>query len=234
MANKPSWIVIHHTASGRDSTTPEAVNRYHRDKDWDPGSGVARASKSRLGSYIQYHFFIAADGHVTQCAQDDEIRWHTGPNINSSSIAICLAGWFDQGHDAGPTDKQIESLRELVSKYSWRYKIPRERIVGHHFFATKSCPGFLFDLNKFLDKTNMFAVQGAPKKDQSLLTRLVGRILIRPESRGEAYFVTEKGLISIGTSFLDYTKFFLNLRARKVPHTGISEEDFKKLPLLEE
>lgn len=234
MANKPSWIVIHHTASGRDFTTPEAVNRYHRDKNWDTPPRVARALMSSLGSYIQYHLFISADGVVTRCAWDDEIRWHVGPQINQTSIAICLAGWFDPDHDKAPTKEQLSSLKRLISEYSLKYKIPKERIVGHHFFATKSCPGHLFNLKDLLKSIDLYMSPGSSKKDPALLSRLVGRILIRPESRGEAYFVTENGLISIGTSFLDYTKFFLNLRARKVPHTGISETDFKRLPILDE
>lgn len=138
----PSWIIVHHTASPRDTTTVAAVNEFHRTKNWGTAANPAYAKASTLGSYVQYHYFITHDGTVTKCAEEHEIRWHSG-SMNDKAIGICLAGWFDDGHDAsGPTAKQTEALRTLLSTLVAKYAIPTDRVVPHRKFANKSCYGF--------------------------------------------------------------------------------------------
>lgn len=133
----PKNIIVHHTASARDTTTVQAVDRYHRDKDW---GGGARAPKSSRGWYVAYHYFIEANGTVTQCAEDIEIRWHAAAR-NIDSMGICLAGWFDDGHDSLPTAAQVKSLTELLKFKSKQWGIPADRIYPHRKFANKTCYG---------------------------------------------------------------------------------------------
>lgn len=133
-------IIVHHTATARDTTHAPAINEYHRTKNWGTPAKPVYAKKSSLGSYIQYHYFIEANGKVTQCHRDEEIAWHAG-NANTFSIGICLAGYFDKGHDAGPTTAQIDALRQLIIQYSAKYSIPRANIVPHRKYSSKSCYG---------------------------------------------------------------------------------------------
>jgi len=135
---KITEIIVHHTASDRDTTTAKAVDRYHRDKDW---GGGARAAKSSLGWYITYHYFIEASGRVIQCAKDSEIRWHAAAQ-NPYSLGICLAGWFDDGHDTKPTDAQVQALKSLLNGKSKEYGITKAHINPHRKFARKSCYGY--------------------------------------------------------------------------------------------
>lgn len=134
-------IIVHHTASeassGKDQI--QGVNNYHRDKDW---GGGARAKKSSLGWYVQYHYFIEPSGKVIQCAQDHELRWHAG-NQNDRSLGICMAGYFDPGHDPGPTGAQISALKALLVQLSAKYGISPDRVVPHRKYSSKSCYGSL-------------------------------------------------------------------------------------------
>lgn len=138
---KITHIVVHHTASARDGTTFAAVNQYHRTKNWGTAASPIYAKKSSLGYYCQYHWFIEASGKITQCRTDEEIGWHA-TEANPYSIGICLAGWFDQGHDQTPTEAQIQSLAGLLRQYTAKYSIPLTNIVPHRAYSTKSCYGY--------------------------------------------------------------------------------------------
>ena len=136
----PSWIIVHHTASARDTTTFAAVNEYHRTKNWGTATAPAYASKSALGYYISYHYFITADGVVTKGANDNEIRWHAGA-MNDKALGVCLAGWFDTDHDAAPTAAQVSSLTTILKQLSQTHGIAADHIVPHRKFAQKTCYG---------------------------------------------------------------------------------------------
>lgn len=182
--NTPSYLVIHHTASKRDTTTVAAVNEFHRTKDWDTGPAVAKAAKSSLGYFVQYHYFITADGKVTQCAQDNEIRWHAGPEANTRSIAICLAGWFDDGHDDKPTEAQIASLRELVQRLKKKYQISPLNVVGHRAFMQKTCPG-----THVTDSFLRSLAEGVVMPDSTFAARFNGRVLVAADDHGRKWYV---------------------------------------------
>lgn len=184
----PKNIIVHHTAS---VATPgklqfEAVNRYHRDKDW---GGGARSPKSTLGYYITYHYFIDTDGRLIQCAKDTELRWHAGAR-NIDSIGICLAGQFDDGGNTIPTPQQTETLRALLKRKCAELKIPVERIYPHRAFAKKSCYGFHLsdtwarDLVKEESKKPSYQIT-EPRfvglyKPTDVIKTLDGRITLKP------------------------------------------------------
>lgn len=134
---KPVNIIVHHTATSRRTTSIEAVNNYHKNKDWGDG---ARGQLSELGWYVAYHYFIDNNGIITQCANDDETRWHAGER-NGDSLGICLAGRFDRGHDSSPSMEQVASLKKLLNEKSKQYNIPKSRIVPHRKYAKKTCYG---------------------------------------------------------------------------------------------
>jgi len=128
--NKPQWIIVHHTATARDTTTFYAVNRNHK-KRWN--------FRSSLGHYIGYHYFIDTDGKITQGRADQDVGAHTKQkSMNWKSIGICLAGNFD---NEAPSPMQIASLRSLLLELTDTYKIPPDRIVPHRYFKPTSCYG---------------------------------------------------------------------------------------------
>lgn len=136
-------LVVHHTASTGPQTTVQAVNRFHRDKNWNdnPKGKPIKARESTLGWFVQYHYFIEWNGRVTQTRADWEEGWHAN-DANPFSIGICLAGWFDPGHDAVTTAPQRDALRILLLELSKKYKIPPQNIVPHRKFNPhKSCYG---------------------------------------------------------------------------------------------
>ena len=139
---KKTQIIVHHTAS---KTTPgsqqiHGVDNFHRDKDWDAGPGVAKAKKSRLGFFVQYHYFIEENGQVIKTADHDENRWHAAEQ-NDTAIGVCLAGSFDPGGNAAPSAAQTAALQKLLREIANTENIKPERIFPHRKYASKSCYG---------------------------------------------------------------------------------------------
>jgi len=136
--NTPNWLIIHHTGStamdpkaDTSHHTFEDVNEYHRDL-WD------ETTRSSLGYYIGYHYFIDKSGKVTQGRADTDRGAHT-IGANASSLGICMSGNFDV---TKPTEAQVKSLKTLVKRLMKKYNIPVRRLVPHRKFASyKSCFG---------------------------------------------------------------------------------------------
>jgi len=135
--NSPKYIIVHH-AGGTESdplfdTSNQAfsvIDAYHKQR-WQA------TTKSELGYYCGYHYFIDKYGVVTQARRDLEGGAHT-IGMNYSSIGICLAGNFDT---TLPTDAQKAALTSLIENLQSRYLIPASRVVPHRAFASKSCYG---------------------------------------------------------------------------------------------
>jgi len=67
--------------------------------------------------------------------------------MNHRSVGICIIGDFDL---APPNQEQWTLALRLTRSLMSILKIPAERIYGHREFASyKTCPGALFDLEKF-------------------------------------------------------------------------------------
>jgi len=132
--NKREYIIIHHTASSRDKTTFEAVNRFHKNKNWGTVSRPVYAKPSSLGFYAQYHYLITGGGTVQQARKDVEVGWHTA-GMNHKAIGICLTGWFDDGHDGMPSPAQQKSLNLLLQSLMKRYSIPLDKVNFHRDFC---------------------------------------------------------------------------------------------------
>lgn len=212
-------IVIHHTASPRDKTTVAAVNEFHKTKDWDSGNGVARASRSSLGWFVQYHYFIEASGKVTQCAKDEELRWHAGPQANGRSVSICLAGWFDDGHDDMPTEKQKESLKKVLNEVAGRHNIKPENVFGHRHFMKKTCPG--------MHITDEW-IRSLLREDFG--KQFAGKLLLGVEDHGSVWYVTTDGKrVKIGRTPEEISAFLKAINDRYVPVVGITNNDLSKI-----
>ena len=132
----PRWIVIHNTAN-RTSAEGTAYNNTQYFKNRFV-SGAPEASA---------HYFIDDGDTVWQCVRDTDTAWHVGEaasrngcyNTNSIGIEVCETadGWF--------TDKEVDTLRELVGSLMQLYGIPAERVCRHHDVTGKNCPWYYTD-----------------------------------------------------------------------------------------
>jgi N-acetyl-anhydromuramyl-L-alanine amidase AmpD len=122
-----SMVVLHHSAS-RDVPAAE-IHAWHLAKGW---------------AGIGYHFVIRRNGSVERGRPLDMIGAHAGPEVNGSSIGICLTGDFMQ---EAPSASQIEALGSLLA---WLDRVyagsnPQGLAVKlHREVAATACPGGLF------------------------------------------------------------------------------------------
>lgn len=141
---KPEKIILHHSAT-KDSGTVSwnAIRRYHiNDCCW---------------SDIGYHFGIEKiddtgspdDSYeILMGRMPDEVGAHTAGQ-NSWSIGICFVGNFDDIH---PPDGQWQQGLKLVRWLCKEFNIHYSEIYGHRDFANKTCPGTMFDVEKFKEE----------------------------------------------------------------------------------
>jgi len=121
-------IIIHHTATNRDGTTWEAIERGHKDR-WN--------FKSAMGMYMGYQYLITSDGKIHQSRLDTEEGAHTR-GYNRNSIGISLTGNFEVDQ---PSTEQLESLDKLLHEKIESYGLKQSDIYGHKDLSRTVCPG---------------------------------------------------------------------------------------------
>ena len=129
-----NYIVVHHTASGLDTTVHD-IAQGHLKNGWNG---------------IGYHFVIYPDGSVHQ----GRPIWASGAhceNHNWESVGVNLVGYFEptddkeildalpQGYEFKPTDEQMTSLKTLIADLKFAY--PGASVVGHRDLNQTACPG---------------------------------------------------------------------------------------------
>lgn len=120
MTWKCEVLQIHHTASPRDTTTFEDVEKWH---------------KARGFAKIGYSYLITADGVIHKGrAEGLELAACKGHNKNAIAISVC--GNFE---NEVPTEEQLHALFNLVSEVKDRY--PDVQVKGHRDLAATACPG---------------------------------------------------------------------------------------------
>lgn len=124
---KITKIVIHHSASARDTTTIADITRWHLEKKYDG---------------IGYHRVIEGDGEVKMGRDDERIGAHAY-GANTSTLGICLTGNFDKEK---PDPRQIEALIQTLAVLCKRHGLKASSIIGHRDTIATSCPGkYLFE-----------------------------------------------------------------------------------------
>lgn len=122
------YIIVHHTATDRDTTKYEAINRNHK---------IIGYPMSAMGQYCGYQYFINGKGKITQARLDTEEGMHTRRH-NSNTIGICISGSF--GHEI-PSEGQLKALEGLLNEKLREYGLDKSRIKGHKDFRPTACPG---------------------------------------------------------------------------------------------
>ncbi len=120
------YLIVHHSATARDTTTFEAVKKYHISKGWGD---------------IGYHFFITPEGKVLPGRAENVVGAQCqADSMNFKSLGICLPGNF---MNEVPTTQQLASLLNLLQKLMSKYNIPKENVLGHREVngASTACPG---------------------------------------------------------------------------------------------
>lgn len=151
---KPEYLIIHHTATSRDTTTFEAVKKNHIAKGW---------------GNIGYHFFIISDGSLygyPEARGQDQVGAHCrADGMNFKSIGICLTGNFETEM---PSDEQILTLRNLIKDLQKAWDIPMANILSHkEVTGSKTlCPGK--NLMPIIDSIR----NPAPDEQNELLTTI--------------------------------------------------------------
>jgi len=119
--------VIHHTAIA-DSVQKDIVDKAHQRRF---------GTRSWYGSYILYHVLIGTDGTVIYNRGLNERTGHTGSaEINSASIAIALAGNFNEGM---PPRAQISAMKKVIGELQSVYQ--GTEVIPHREASATQCPG---------------------------------------------------------------------------------------------
>lgn len=134
-------IVVHCTASNNQD--PEKTARYHVEHLGWPGLG--------------YHDFITDKGIVFHCNSYDRQTYHAR-SWNSTSVGIVIAY---KGEQEPPSEKQMKSLEEQLTRLCLFMTVSPKMIVGHReapwvtqvlgngsIRYKKTCPGMAIDLDR--------------------------------------------------------------------------------------
>jgi hypothetical protein len=143
LSNKPSYIVIHHTATSNSTATTQSaafslarsIQNYHMDSNgWiDTGQQftVSRGGYAMEGRHRSLERLNLGSGMVRGA--------HVGAgNVNSESIGIENEGLYTT---ATPPTALYNKLVDLCAYICDKYGLPANQIFGHRDFMATACPG---------------------------------------------------------------------------------------------
>lgn len=119
----------------------------------NPYTKVYDLARYQFGVFgvVAYHFLVMPDGTVYQLRPLDERVPHAY-GCNDNSIAVCLAGNFD---DYPVPDAQRTSALQLVRWIMSKYNLSKDRVLAHRELKIYSphnatdCCGKMFNIQKF-------------------------------------------------------------------------------------
>lgn len=139
------YVIIHHSATVGGNAA--GIDRYHREvRGWKYG--------------LAYHFVIGNGNGSTDGEIEVGERWrkqihgaHTAnTDYNRTGIGICIVGNLEEEMI---TQRQFDSLYQIVLHLSKRHDIPLSNIIMHNQVVQKKgtlCPGKNFPYNDLLSK----------------------------------------------------------------------------------
>lgn len=129
-ANYPEYIIVHHSATPRDSTHFQTIKNNHIGIGWGD---------------IGYHHWIAGaldgDGLHIPGRPENKIGAHDNDDkMNYRSIGICVCGNFQT---ETPSAAQLAALQTLLDQIRADKGIPKEKVIGHGETrgSATDCPG---------------------------------------------------------------------------------------------
>lgn len=120
-------LIVHHSASNRDSTTVAMLRAWHREREFDD---------------IGYHWVILADGSIN-IGRSHLVRGAHVKGKNWNTWGVCVVGDNTKA-DQKWNGAQERGLLDLIK--SVRTLLPRVGIYGHREVAVEAteCPGLDF------------------------------------------------------------------------------------------
>ena len=136
--NKPKKIIIHHTATSKQSY--DSIKKYHViEKGFDD---------------FAYHWYLRKDGSLRAGRKENVVGAHT-KGQNDKSIGICIEGNYDKEK---LSDEIIMKLCDLIKEICDRHG--ELEICYHNEFAKKTCPG-----KNFIKKDDLITLLLTPELD---------------------------------------------------------------------
>ena len=130
-SHTPNKITVHNIGSSespiinkfKGAESIRAIDNYH--------------VNVRKWNAIGYHYIIAPNGDVYIGRPDNVVGAHVR-NHNTGNIGINI---YCNSNVEIPTDKQIDSLKELLRNLTNKYCIDSKSIYGHYELVATDCPG---------------------------------------------------------------------------------------------
>jgi hypothetical protein len=140
----PKRIILHHSLTEDGATVSWGAIR-----NWHMGLHPDSPYREKPMRDIGYHFGIELAGsrHEVLLGRMPDAQGAHALGQNSDSIGICFVGNFDL---APPYGAQWALGLKLVAWLCRNFRIPAGQVLGHRDFASKSCPGKMFDVARFV------------------------------------------------------------------------------------
>lgn len=135
MPRKIEQVVIHHSASPKETTTFEMIESWHKERGFRK---------------IGYNYLIDHKGNVLRGRDDNEIPAQV-KGKNKYAIGICVMGNFEEEQ---PSPAQLIALETLVLNLLDRF--PTAELTWHKREAPTLCPGknLISFIDSLKDKTD--------------------------------------------------------------------------------
>jgi N-acetylmuramoyl-L-alanine amidase len=123
---KVEWLVVHHSASDRATTTKEDIEKWHRDRGF---------------SQIGYHKVIEGDGAIKD-GRPESIAGAHAKGANNESLGVCVCGNFEE---ETPMAAQVDALKQVLTQWCKDHSLDESSIYGHFNVpggeTATACPG---------------------------------------------------------------------------------------------
>ncbi|MGH8791272.1 MAG: peptidoglycan recognition protein family protein [Stackebrandtia sp.] len=137
---RPTYIVIHHTATSNDVPTTieraydlaRGIQNYHMDQGW--GDSGQQFTTSRGG-------FILEGRHNSLDTLREGTRFVRGIHAGNSDANANSIGIENEGTYTSGSPPQWEAMVHLCAYLCTQYGIPATQLFGHRQYSSTSCPG---------------------------------------------------------------------------------------------
>ena len=155
---KPVYVILHHSAT-EDGTTFSwpAIRKYHKSYAYE-GQIITReeAMKKVADGYnikhpwkdVGYHYGIelVEDYYQIVMGRFPYIQGAHCRGMNQKALGVCFVGNFD---DQEVPKEQWDLGVRLVRWLCTTFRLDKKNVQGHRDFANKTCPGTMFDVDRF-------------------------------------------------------------------------------------
>ena len=119
-----TFIVVHHSASPRKTTSVGDIRKWHKKKGWTD---------------IGYHAVIHEDGGLHRGRPEHLVGAHC-KGANTGSLGVCVVGNFENEE---PSGQQVSKLVYLLAYWCTKYGIDPKEIYPHRNKGVTAtlCPG---------------------------------------------------------------------------------------------